>query len=71
MNNALLIASRELRSYFRSPIGYVVAAAVLLTDGILFQAMAMQGARLSAQVLFDLCLVPNASRILCLDDSWF
>jgi ABC-2 type transport system permease protein len=53
MNNALLIAGRELRSYFRSPIGYVVAAAVLLTDGILFQAMAMQGARLSAQVLFD------------------
>jgi len=53
MRNALLIAGRELRSYARSPIGWVVAAAMLLLDGLLFQVGAMGGQRLSAQVLAD------------------
>jgi len=53
MKNALLIAGRELRSYVRSPLGWVVAAAMLLLDGLLFQAGAMGGTRLSAQVLAD------------------
>jgi len=53
MRNALLIAGRELRSYLRSPLGWVVAAAMLLLDGVLFQAGAMGGTRLSAQVLAD------------------
>ena len=43
MRNALLIAQRELRSYLRSPLGGVAAAAMLLVDGLLFQAMAMDG----------------------------
>jgi hypothetical protein len=31
-----LIARRELRAYFRSPLGAVVIASALLLDGILF-----------------------------------
>jgi ABC-2 type transport system permease protein len=51
---ALLIAQRELRAYLRSPFGYVVAAAILLVDGLLFQGFALgAGARLSADVLRD------------------
>jgi len=53
MRNALLIAGRELRSYVRSPLGWVVAAAMLLLDGLLFQVGAMGGPKLSAQVLGD------------------
>ncbi len=52
MRNALLIAGRELSAYLRSPLGYVIAAATLLIDGIYFYAMALgDGARLSADVL--------------------
>lgn len=53
MRNVLLIMRRELKAYVRSPLGYVVAAAVLLLDGILFFAMALgdDRARLSADVL--------------------
>jgi ABC-2 type transport system permease protein len=53
MRNALLIAGRELRSYVRSPLGWVVGATMLLLDGLLFQVWAMGGTRLSAQVLAD------------------
>jgi ABC-2 type transport system permease protein len=54
MNAALLIAGRELRAYLRSPFGYIVAAATLLIDGLLFQGYALSaGARLSAEVLHD------------------
>jgi ABC-2 type transport system permease protein len=53
MRNALLIAGRELRAYVRSPLGCIVAAAMLLLDGLLFQVGAMAGAKLSAQVLAD------------------
>jgi len=54
VSGALLIARRELRAYLRSPFGYIVAAALLLIDGLLFQAFALGGgARLSADVLHD------------------
>ena len=54
MSGALLIAGRELRAYLRSPFGYIVAAAMLLIDGLLFQGYALgAGARLSADVLHD------------------
>ena len=54
MNGALLIAGRELRAYLRSPFGYIVGAAMLLIDGLLFQGYALgAGARLSAEVLHD------------------
>ncbi|MCA9618245.1 MAG: ABC transporter permease [Myxococcales bacterium] len=56
MSGAWLIAERELRALFRSPIGYVAAAAALLIDGVWFMARALgdQGdKRLSAQVLAE------------------
>jgi gliding motility-associated transport system permease protein len=52
MSGALLIARRELRAYFRSPFGYIVMAAMLLIDGILFEGLALGGTpKLSAEVL--------------------
>jgi ABC-2 type transport system permease protein len=54
MSGAYLIARRELRAYLRSPFGYIVGAAMLLIDGLLFQGYALgAGARLSAEVLHD------------------
>jgi ABC-2 type transport system permease protein len=54
VRGALLIAGRELRAYLRSPFGYIVGAAMLLIDGLLFQGYALgAGARLSADVLRD------------------
>jgi ABC-2 type transport system permease protein len=54
MSEALLIARREFRAYVRSPFGYIVAAAMLLIDGLLFEGFALGAEpRLSADVLFD------------------
>ncbi|MBV9946354.1 MAG: ABC transporter permease, partial [Myxococcales bacterium] len=54
MSAAVLIAGRELRAYLRSPFGYIVAAATLLIDGLLFEGYALGAEpRLSADVLFD------------------
>jgi ABC-2 type transport system permease protein len=49
-----LIAVRELKTYVRSPLGWIAAAAALLLQGIFFMALALGGPetkRLSAQVL--------------------
>jgi ABC-2 type transport system permease protein len=49
-----IIFRREFRAYTRSPMGYIVAAVVLLLDGILFYAAALgpdAGERLSGAVL--------------------
>lgn len=51
MRATSIIYRREIGHYFRSPIGWAMAAAVLLVDGILFQAFALQGDQLSAVVL--------------------
>ena len=54
MRNVLLIARRDLMAYLLSPSGYVIAAAVLLIDGVLFNAFALGGGEsLSAKVLRD------------------
>jgi ABC-2 type transport system permease protein len=54
LSNALLIMRRELAAYLRSPMGYVIAAAVLCIDGLMFQAFALTGKpRLSADVIRD------------------
>lgn len=52
MRTISIIFRRELSTYIRSPLGYVVAALLLLVDGILFQtyALGLKG-RLSADVL--------------------
>jgi ABC-2 type transport system permease protein len=46
-----IIYRRELGHYFRSPVGWIIAATVLLIDGILFQTLALGGEKLSAEVL--------------------
>jgi gliding motility-associated transport system permease protein len=51
MRATSIIYRRELGSYLRSPIGWVIIAVLLLVNGILFQAFAMRGELLSAVVL--------------------
>ncbi len=52
MRNALLLAGREIGGYLRSPIGYIMAAAALLIEGIYFYGFGLgRGPLLSAQVL--------------------
>ena len=56
MSNVWLIAGRELKAHLRSRLGYLIAAAVLLVDGIWFMTKALGGPeikRLSADVLFE------------------
>ncbi len=54
MRNVGLIARRELMSTLGSPTGTVIAAAVLLIDGLLFNGFALGGGRrLSADVMSD------------------
>ena len=54
MRAIAVILQRELSAYFKAPLGWVVAAVVLLLSGLLFYAEALgpaAGARLSADVL--------------------
>lgn len=51
MRATSIIYRRELGRYLRSPVGWIIAAAALLIEGILFQSQAMNGEQLSAQVL--------------------
>ncbi len=52
MRNALLLAEREIRSYLRSPLGYVVAAVAMLIEGIYFYALGLSKPdKLSSEVL--------------------
>lgn len=52
MQKISIIFRRELAAYLRSPIGYVVAAVLLLFDGVLFQSRALSaGEQLSADIL--------------------
>ncbi|MCO4761229.1 MAG: ABC transporter permease subunit [Myxococcales bacterium] len=49
-----MVAKRELSAWARSPGSWVIAAAVLLIDGLLFNGFAVSGgAKLSTQVLQD------------------
>jgi ABC-2 type transport system permease protein len=69
MSHVLLIAGRELKAYLRSPLGAVIAAVVLLGEGLWFMAKALgdTGAkRLSANVLAT-CLegVSGATILAC------
>lgn len=52
MSTIWLIARREIAAYLKSMTGYVIAAAVLVVDGLLFNALALGGGdKLSAEVL--------------------
>lgn len=51
MRATRIIYKRELLAYLRSPFSWVLAALLLLVEGILFQAFALQGEQLSAIVL--------------------
>ena len=52
MRTTSIIFRREMGTYLRSPVGYVVTAIVLLLAGILFQSQALGGKpKLSADVL--------------------
>jgi len=54
MSATLLIARRELGTYLRSMTGYIIAALLLLIDGILFNVLAIGGDdKLSASVLMQ------------------
>lgn len=53
MSRALLIARREFRSYFRSPLGSVVIASALLLDGILFYWRSLSQTLLSGEALSE------------------
>lgn len=46
-----IIFRREFGSYVRQPIAWIIAAVLLLVDGILLQAYALTGEQLSATVL--------------------
>ncbi len=49
-----IIYRKELGSYLRSPVGYLIAAAMLLVCGLLFQSQALgKEAKLSADVLSE------------------
>ncbi len=52
MSNIWWIMQRELGSYLRTPLGYIIMAVVLMVDGLLFNAWAMAGGQQrSSQVL--------------------
>jgi len=51
MRATSIIYRRELGGYLRSPLTWIIAAALLLVEGIFFQAWALRGEQLSAQVL--------------------
>jgi len=53
MRPTILIMRRELAAYLRSMSGYIIAAIVLLVDGLLFNALALSGEKLSSQVLSE------------------
>lgn len=62
MRNITQIVKRELGGYLRTPSGYLITAAALLADGLLFNTRALgDSARLSSQVL-ELYLL-NASGV--------
>ena len=54
MMNVMTVMRRELQSYLRTPMGYIIAAVVLAVDGLLFNAFSLgRGARLSSDVIRD------------------
>lgn len=65
MSNVWWITRRELAQYLRSPIGYIIITAVLVIDGLLFNAYAVGPAqRLSSVVLQDFFFCASGTTLL-------
>ncbi len=65
MSHILLIARRELAGYLRSPGGYIIAAALLLIDGLMFNSYAVgTGAKLSVRVLQDFFYITSGTTMI-------
>jgi ABC-2 type transport system permease protein len=65
LNATLLIARRELGAYLRSMTGYVIAALVLVIDGLLFQAFVLGGPdKLSAEVLSNFFYISSGTTMV-------
>ena len=65
MSTALLIARRELGGYFRSMTGYVIAALVMLIDGLLFNAFVLSaGEMYSADVLANFFYISFGTTVI-------
>ena len=60
-----VIFKRELGAYLRSPLGYIIAAAVLFIDGLLFQSWALgAGKKMSAEVLRQFFYVSSGTTMI-------
>jgi ABC-2 type transport system permease protein len=65
MSPVLLIARRELGAYFRSWTGYIIIAAVLFIDGLLFNAFVLGGIeKRSAEVLAQFFYVSSGITLI-------
>ena len=65
MNATLLIARRELGAYLRSMTGYIIAALVLLVDGLLFQPSCWAARdKLSAEVLSNFFYISSGATMI-------
>jgi ABC-2 type transport system permease protein len=66
VRNVAIIVRRELAGYFRTPSGYLIAAATLLVQGLMFNTLALGGgAKLSAQVLQDFLRYSSGTTTVC------
>lgn len=65
MTNAWLIVRRELAAYARTPSGWIIAACILLIDGLIFNAWAVGDTpRYSETVLQIFLLNAGATKVL-------
>jgi ABC-2 type transport system permease protein len=65
MNATWLIARRELAAYLRTMTGYVIAAAVLVINGVLFNVRSLGGPELrSSQVVADFFYVSSGTTMI-------
>jgi ABC-2 type transport system permease protein len=65
MRATFLIVRREMGAYLRSMTGYVIAALVLVIDGLLFQAFVMGGPdKLSSEVLSNFFYISSGTTII-------
>jgi len=53
MKQIMLIARRDLGAYLHSYFGWIIIALVLLVDGLLFNAWALEGSKTSSEVVTD------------------